>query len=201
MTKADSKGVEMNVANEPIELKSLPRLNDKGPDDFFICCASFEERCISSTQKMGINFQTKFGVIFVVEEPVYKAKIERNMFRLQTELRKRVIEGTFVITSPRETTSFICRRVDISSGPREAPDVSKGVAGTQDGAAKWNFNGDWAASCIMYSTPLIPRTFAISWGSATTAPVPWGTAASANLDGTSIELSMCICPSISAGSR
>ena len=94
----------MKVADEPTEIKSLIRLNDKGPDDFFICCASFEERCLSSIQKMGINFQAKYGVIFMVEDPLYKPQVERNMFRLQSELRKKVIEGIFVITSQKEST-------------------------------------------------------------------------------------------------
>ena len=93
----------MKAVTEPMEIKSLTRLNEHGPDDLFICCASFEERCLSSTAKMGVDFLTKFAVIFVVEEPIYKQQVEHNMFRLQTELRKKATEGIFVISCQRES--------------------------------------------------------------------------------------------------
>jgi hypothetical protein len=91
----------MNTATEPAEITSLSRLNERGPDDLFICCASFEERCLSSTTTMGVDFLTKYAVIFVVEDPQFKKQIEHNMFRLQTELRKKTTEGVFVITCQR----------------------------------------------------------------------------------------------------
>jgi len=91
----------MKAATEPTEIKSLPKLNEQGPDDIFICCASFEERCLSSAAMMGTDFLTKFAVIFVVEEPLYKKQVEHNMFRLQTELRKKATEGIFVISCQR----------------------------------------------------------------------------------------------------
>ena len=93
----------MKAVTEPTEMKSLTRLNEHGPDDLFICCASFEERCLSSTATMGADFLTKFAVIFVVEEPLYKKQVEHNMFRLQTELRKKATEGIFVISCQRES--------------------------------------------------------------------------------------------------
>ena len=91
----------MKAAAEPIEITSLTRLNEHSPDDLFICCASFEERCLTSAGTMGIDFLTKFAVIFMVEEPLYKKQVEHNMFRLQTELRKKATEGIFVISCQR----------------------------------------------------------------------------------------------------
>ncbi len=91
----------MKAAAEPSEIKSLNKLNIQSPDDLFICCASFEERCLSSTTIMGMDFLTKFAVIFVVEEPLYKKQVEHNMFRLQTELRKKATEGIFIISCQR----------------------------------------------------------------------------------------------------
>ena len=93
----------MQAASEPQEIRSLPRLNQTGPDDIFICCASFEERCLASAATMGTDFLTKFGVIFVVEEPAYKRQVDQNMLRLQTELRKKTTEGIFVISCQRES--------------------------------------------------------------------------------------------------
>jgi hypothetical protein len=93
----------MKADTESAEIKSLTKLNEHGPDDLFICCASFEERCLSSTAKMGMDFLTKFAVVFVVEEPLYKKQVEHNMFRLQTELRKKTTEGIFIISCQRES--------------------------------------------------------------------------------------------------
>ena len=88
----------MRTASEPIEVEHLIKLNEYGPDDLFICCASFEERCLSSTSIMGTDFRVRFATIFVIEEPLYKQEVDTNLFRLQSELRKKTTEGTFVIT-------------------------------------------------------------------------------------------------------
>ncbi len=92
----------MKAIEEPIEVERLTRLNEFGPDDLFICCASFEDRCISSTLKMGADFRIRFAVVFVIEEPLYKKQVDDNLFRLQSELRKRTGEGAFVISCQRE---------------------------------------------------------------------------------------------------
>ena len=88
----------MRTASEPIEVERLIKLNEYGPDDLFICCASFEERCLSSTSRMGTDFRVRFATIFVIEEPLYKQEVDTNLFRLQSELKKKTTEGTFVIT-------------------------------------------------------------------------------------------------------
>ena len=62
----------MKVTEEPTEVERLTRLNEFGPDDLFICCASFEERCLASVSKMGIDYRTNYAVIFVIEEQLYK---------------------------------------------------------------------------------------------------------------------------------
>jgi hypothetical protein len=91
----------MEAVAQPTTVKTLPRMNPHGPDDIFICCASFEERCLASAATMGIDFLTKFAIIFVIEEPLYQKQVEHNMFRLQTELRKKATEGIFVISCQR----------------------------------------------------------------------------------------------------
>ncbi|MFC2001160.1 hypothetical protein ACFLUZ_01495 [Chloroflexota bacterium] len=92
----------MKPASEPIEVEHLTRLNEFGPDDLFIGCASFEDRCISSTLKMGADFRTRFAVIFIIDEPLYKQQADTNLFRLQSELGKRTAEGIFVISCQKE---------------------------------------------------------------------------------------------------
>ena len=92
----------MRTADEPIEVKQLTRLNEYGPDDLFICCASFEDRCLSSVSKMGIDYRTRFAIIFVIEEPLYKKQVDNNLYRLQSELGKRTSKGTFVISCQRD---------------------------------------------------------------------------------------------------
>ena len=78
----------MRTTEEPAEVERLTRLNEFGPDDLFICCASFEDRCVSSTSKMGADFRTRFAVIFILEELRYKQQVETNLFRLQGESEK-----------------------------------------------------------------------------------------------------------------
>jgi len=92
----------MKAAWEPIEVERLTKLNEYGPDDLFICCASFEERCLSSTLRMSKDFRTRFAVIFVIEEPLYKKEVDTNLFRLQSELGKRTVEGVFVIACQKK---------------------------------------------------------------------------------------------------
>lgn len=92
----------MKAHDEPVEIEHLNRLNEYGPDDLFICCASFEERSVSSIAKMGADFRTRFAVIFAVEETLYKKEVSHNLFRLQSELKKRSAEGIFVISCQKE---------------------------------------------------------------------------------------------------
>jgi len=92
----------MKTTDEPIEIKSLTKLNEYGPDDLFVCCASFEDRCVSSISSVDTGFKTRFAVIFLIEEPLYKKQVETNLFRLQSELGKRATEGTFVIRCRRD---------------------------------------------------------------------------------------------------
>jgi len=92
----------MKAAGELIEVERLARLNEYGPDDLLICCASFEDRCLSITSKIGADFRTRFAVIFVIEEPLYKKEVDTNLFRLQSELGKRTTEGIFLISCQRQ---------------------------------------------------------------------------------------------------
>ncbi len=91
----------MRAIEEPVEVEHLTKLNEYGPDDLFICCASFEDRCVSSTLRMGTDFRTRFAVVFVIEEPLYKKQVDSNRFRLQSEMGKRAGEGVFVISCLR----------------------------------------------------------------------------------------------------
>ncbi len=92
----------MKTSEEPIEIEDLIKLNEYGLDDLFVCCASFEDRCVSSISRMSTDFRIRFAVIFLIEEPLYKKQVETNLFRLQNELGKRVTEGIFVIKCRRD---------------------------------------------------------------------------------------------------
>jgi len=92
----------MRAIQEPVEVEHLTRLNQYGPDDLFICCASFEDRCFSSALRMSAGFRVRFTVIFVIEEPLYKKQVDANLYRLQAELGKRTAEGVFVIRCLRD---------------------------------------------------------------------------------------------------
>ncbi len=92
----------MRAHDESIEIEHLTRLNEYGLDDLFICCASFEDRCLESALKMGVAFRVRFSVIFVIEEPFYKKQVDTKSFKLQAELGKRTSEGVFVIRCQRD---------------------------------------------------------------------------------------------------
>lgn len=91
----------MNAKREPIEIEFLTNLNKNGPDDLFICCASFEGRCVSSILKMADDFLTKFSVIFVIEEPLYNKEVEENLSKLQRELSLKTTERVLAISCQR----------------------------------------------------------------------------------------------------
>jgi hypothetical protein len=117
----------MRVLEESVAIQRLVKLNEFGPDDLFICCASFEDRCVSSVLKMGVDFRVRFAVIIVIEEPFYKKQVDKNLYRLQKELGKRTGEGIFVITSLRDNpTDGISQLKDIwkKCQPKDAEEPS-----------------------------------------------------------------------------
>ena len=87
----------MKAYGEPVPVDKLPRLNEYGADDLFICCASFEDRCLSGALKVGPGFRVRYSVIFVIEEPFYTKEVDTNLFKLQSSSA-----GTL----PRASTSF-----------------------------------------------------------------------------------------------
>ncbi len=92
----------MNPATEPTVITTLPRLNPNGPDDIFICSASFEERSLASAALMGPQFIQKYAIVFNAETPDYQKQLEKNLFRLQTALRAKTTEGIFMVSCTRE---------------------------------------------------------------------------------------------------
>ena len=106
--------------------------------------------------------------------------------------------GKFIISLKYNISSF-CSNASTSATCKAAPAVSKIVAGTQLGAPKLNLKGTVFPLAIIYSTPAMPHTLAISCGSLMVATVPCTTAKRANSLGTSIELSMCTWLSIKPG--
>jgi hypothetical protein len=105
----------MKAAEEPIEVERLTRMNEFGPDDLYICCASFEDRCVSSVLKMGADFRTRFAIIFVMEESLYKKQVDTNLYRLQgdasPEIPKRLSLPLILAASPK----YICWSFSIIS--------------------------------------------------------------------------------------
>jgi len=92
----------MKITDEPIEVENLLRMNEYGPDDLFICCASFENRCLAAPSKMGTNYRVRFSVIFVIDEPRHQDLVDSNLYKLQALLSRRTAEGVFVIRCQRE---------------------------------------------------------------------------------------------------
>ncbi len=91
----------MPLVREASEVINLNRLNQDGLDDLFICCASFEERCVTISQKMAPTFMARFAVIFAFEDNFHKRQADTNMFRLQSQLGRKTTDGVFVIRSQK----------------------------------------------------------------------------------------------------
>ena len=79
--------------------------------------------------------------------------------------------GKFM-TSATPMAAYSSSSVATSGANNSAPGLSKGEAGTQLLAHTPNVNGRWSAAAMSAATPGMPRTLAISWGSAATAVVP-----------------------------
>ena len=92
----------MKAYGEPVPVSQLSRLNEYGADDLFICCASFEERCLSGASRLGVSFRTRFSIIFVIEEPFYTKEVDTNLSKLQAQLGRHTAEGVYVIRCQRD---------------------------------------------------------------------------------------------------
>jgi hypothetical protein len=92
----------MKTYGEPVVIKQLPRLNEYGPDDLFICCASFEERCSSGATKLAPSFRVRYSIVFVIEESFYSREVNAQLVKLQTELSHHTIEGLYIIRCQRD---------------------------------------------------------------------------------------------------
>jgi hypothetical protein len=82
---------------EAAPISQLSRLNQDGPDDLFICCASFEERSVSISHKLAPTFLARFGIIFAFEDTFHKEQADTNMFHLQSQLGRSTTDGIFII--------------------------------------------------------------------------------------------------------
>jgi len=88
---------------QAVEIEHLNKINEYGPDDLFICCASFEQRSLSAALKMSSGFRTKFSIIFVIEDSLDKKQAEDNLNSLKSLLAARSSKGIFVISCNRDS--------------------------------------------------------------------------------------------------
>lgn len=90
------------MLEQPLEIERLNRLNEFGPDDLFICCVSFEQRCLSGPLKLDRNYRTNFSIIFVIDEILYKKQVESNLNSLKSMLASKSSKGTYIISCRRD---------------------------------------------------------------------------------------------------
>ena len=89
------------MADDAIIIDSLERQNEYGPDDLFICCTSFEDRCLSAITRMGVNYRVRFSVIFVIDEKHHQNLVDTNLSKIQSMLAKKTSDSIFVIRCQR----------------------------------------------------------------------------------------------------
>lgn len=93
----------MTIEQKTIAIENLNRINEYGPDDLFICCASFEKRCLSGALKMTAGYRTKYSIIFVIEGSLDKKQADTNLNTLKGILGTRSSKGIFVISCGRDS--------------------------------------------------------------------------------------------------
>ena len=93
----------VTIEQQAVEVDNLTRVNEYGPDDLFICCASFEQRCLSSALRMSVNYRTNFSIIFVIEDSLDKKQADTNLNSLKSMLGARSSKGIFVISCGRDS--------------------------------------------------------------------------------------------------
>ena len=92
----------MKAYGEPVPIETLPRLNEFGADDLFICCASFEDRCLSGPSKLSSSYRVRYSIVFVIEEPFYAKEVDTNLSKLQGILSRHTGEGVYIIRCQRD---------------------------------------------------------------------------------------------------
>lgn len=90
----------MEKANDSTKIDTLGALNPMGCDDYFICCASFEERCLRGPARL--NYKIKYSIIFVIEEPLYEKEVMDHLEKLKSELSVKTTERIFTISCQRQ---------------------------------------------------------------------------------------------------
>jgi len=93
----------VTIEQQTVEVDHLTKVNEYGPDDLFICCASFEQRCLSSVLRMSANYRTNFSIIFVIEDSLDKKQADTNLNSLKSMLGARSSKGIFVISCGRDS--------------------------------------------------------------------------------------------------
>lgn len=92
----------MKAYGEPVPVTQLLRMNEYGADDLFICCASFEDRCLCGANRLHPGFRARFSIIFVIEEPFYTREVDANLVKLQSALSRHTAEGIYIIRCQRD---------------------------------------------------------------------------------------------------
>ncbi|MCL2679074.1 MAG: hypothetical protein FWF18_02115 [Dehalococcoidia bacterium] len=92
----------MKAYGEPVVVDKLPRLNEYGADDLFICCSSFEDRSVSGALCFASGFRVRYSIVFVIEDPFYGKEVDANLSKLQAHLTRHTAEGVYIIRCQRD---------------------------------------------------------------------------------------------------
>ena len=88
-------------------------LSFDSPDDVFLCCSSFEERCVAAVQKLDSGYRARMSFIFrflpgETDEEGFEEARDRNAARLFKSLEEKTID--------LEPTTIICDKHDVEDG-------------------------------------------------------------------------------------
>lgn len=117
----------VGIRGDPVLVKKISTIHEGRPDDIFICCASFEERCLGSLRKLS-DYRANQSFLFI-----YSHESERRNKHLK-EMRKHLsyignfeevtTEEDNPITAVQHVTTRIEQQISNVSDPAISLDIS-----------------------------------------------------------------------------
>lgn len=106
--------------NDKYAIRKIDTIEPNSPDDAFLCCTSFEERCASGAARLSLSYKSKIACIFrfmpsEVDEDGFDEARDRNAARLFDMLKSRALEV--------DPVTIICDKKNIDDGARQLSSI------------------------------------------------------------------------------
>lgn len=86
--------------SELIKVDQINTIEPSIPDDVFVCCASFEPRCIGVTERLSSTYRAQFSIMFWYKEPD-RTTLRKKFAEAMRQKLEKVSPNLVIIESPR----------------------------------------------------------------------------------------------------